>query len=429
MERTLSKVPLDAPGVFANCASMRFSPYRLACFSTLPFALAACFSSNNVAPAADAATNDAQPDTGNPGPNDASLGDETPPLDAASDETPPLDAASEAMGMSDAALPAWSEGPTLPVARIHSFAAAPGNGYLYIASGGVNAQVCNAGTSDARVFYAKQNADGSLTPWTETVMGPAKLARTLPGHVDANGFIYVAGGGNNGPIWDGSILFAKPNADGTIPAWTQATNSAPGPIGSGPVMMVANNMLFVGAGFDNQLPAPEEVMALYVSTLDATTGQPGTWTALANLPATPSQPQLVASAAGFAYFLDGPNTNVYIAKLSALLVTAGGNGDAGSVWTLSPTHLPGPTTPPIPLVWISGSTLYYSPGGNRNLSAAALAADGSIGTWSVVTGDAPADINAGYQGIASNGFFYALGDTDCNATTPNAEATYYVPIP
>ncbi len=111
-----------------------------------------------------------------------------------------------------------------------------------------DADVCNSGTSDGRVFYARQNADGSLAAWSETAVGPSGFARSIPGHADANGFIYMAGGAIDAPSWDGNVWFAKPAADGTIPTWTAATNVVPTWIGSAPAMAAANGVLYVGAG-------------------------------------------------------------------------------------------------------------------------------------------------------------------------------------
>ncbi|HTB72313.1 MAG TPA: hypothetical protein VK762_03670 [Polyangiaceae bacterium] len=124
-------------------------------------------------------------------------------------------------------------------------------------------------------------------------------------------------------------------------------------------MTISGGVLYVGAGF-NTFASPQDSSSLFMATLDATTGQPGTLTQLGNLPATPSQAQIVISAAGYIYFLQGTSANVYVAKLADVIAPGDGGADAGSPWTLSPTALPG-GTPAIPLIWFDGTNLYYSP--------------------------------------------------------------------
>jgi hypothetical protein len=393
----------------------------------LPFA---CVSSGTTTPSPDGGTGidlDASNDhvVVDAGVSDATPGDSSPSDTGLSDAVASGDTSTR-----DGAVGVWVPGPKLPVPRIHAVAAAPGNGFVYVADGYIDGFACTAGTSDGRVFYAKQNADGSLGAWAETQVGPSGFARSIPGHVDANGFIYVAGGAINAPSWDGNVFFAKPAADGTITSWTTATNPVPSTVGSAPVMTVVNGALYVGGGFT----LAGVLTSVFTAPLDSTTGQPGTWTELASLPEAPSNPQLVVSAAGYAYYFQGSDTNVYVAPLSALSEGDAGP-DAASPWTLSAMALP--VTPDNPYATIVGTTLYVIPGGSSAVYASALGADGSLGSWSLYS-RAPATISAGYQGILASGFLYVLGDDDCNAATDDAgmaddagdpAATYYVPFP
>jgi hypothetical protein len=381
---------------------------------------AGCVSSSSSPPAGAAA--DAGPGEG----LDATVDVATTDAGGATpDQNAPADVAPSEAAASDAGV--WQSGPALPVPRTNAFAAAPGNGYLYIADGYVNSAACNEGTSDGRVFFAKQNADGSLGAWTETAVGPSDFMRSIPGHAEANGFVYVAGGAVDSPAWNGDVWFAKPAADGTIPSWTQATQSIPTWIGSAPVMVANAGVLYVGAGF-NAFTTPQDSSALFMATLDPTSGEPGAWTQLVDLPVAPSNGQLVVSGAGYAYFFQGASTQAYVASLAALVATAdaGAGVDSGSIWQLSPNALP--ITPAAPSAFVVGSNLYVLPGGSPNLYVSALQADGSLGAWSVATA-APAPLSAGYQGISSNGFFYVLGEDNCGGTDAGLTATYEVPIP
>lgn len=382
----------------------------------------ACNSKGGDSPDASAAFDAGFPDVAfSEGGEDASAPDAS-----ATDTGAPRDAGQDAVVV-DAGPPVWHAGPTLPVARIHSIAAAPGNGYLYVAGGYVDASVCNSGTVDNRVFYAKQAADGSLGAWSEAPVAPAGSGRSIPGHAEANGFLYVAGGAIGGPVWDGSVWFARPDATGSIPTWTKATNAAPTWIGSAPVMAVTGNTLLVGAGF-NAFASPQVSSHLFLATLDPSTGQPGAFTQLADLPEAPSQGQLVVSEAGFAYFAQGTNADLYVASLATLTASAdAGVADAGAIWALSKTPLPF-SAPPILNLLVDGTRLVASAGSSPDLYVSDLQADGSLGAWTKYP-PAPANVSAGNQGIITGGFYYALGFNDCNATMAEAQATTYVKAP
>lgn len=313
-------------------------------------------------------------------------------------------------------LPPWQATSTLPVARLHAVAAAPGNGYLYVSNGYVDSSACAVGTADGRTFFAKQNADGSLGAWTETAVGPAGFWRSIAGHAEANGFIYVAGGANNGPAWDGSVWFTKPNADGTISSWTLASNPIGAWIGSAPIMAASDGVLYVGAGF-NAFATPQNSTLLVSATLDASTGQPGAWTQLGALPAGASNGQLVF-AGDHAYLLLGASDEVYLAKRDALADP--------SPWQLSATALP--ATPAYPNVHVVGGDLMLALGGTTDIFVSTLQSDGALGPWSV-SSRAPVPVIVGYQGIVANGFYYIIGNDDCEATEAQATATYFLPLP
>lgn len=280
----------------------------------------------------------------------------------------------------------------------------------------MDANACNVGTADGRVFFAKQQADGSLGAWTETNAGPAGFARSIAGHVDANGFIYVAGGAIDAPSWDGAVWFAKPVADGSIASWTQAANAIGTWIGSAPVMAVDGDVLYVGAGF-NAFTSPQNSSKLFAATLDATTGQPGAWRALGDLPAATSNGRLVV-AGGHAYLLQGANKDVYVGTIDA---------DAGiGSWSLSPASLP--YVPAYPDLQLVNGALYVAPGGTADVLVSAIQADGSLGPWQVHT-TAPGPIVPGYQAILANGFYYVIGDDDCGADAASATSVVFTPFP
>jgi hypothetical protein len=204
------------------------------------------------------------------------------------------------------------------------------NGYLYVL-GGFNAAVKKT------VQYASMNSDGSLGTWSSTA--------TMPKEVDlgmafaANGYIYVVGGfqGTGGAVGR-DVYYAKVNADGTISTWNSLTNSLPvGANRQSSGVVYSNGYVYIFGG-DNGTTSSSNT---YYAAVNAD-GTLGTWNSGTALPAT-----LTGSSAvvvnGYAYVMGGNTVNtsadtthnvntVYYAPLAA-------NGSLGS-WTQSTNTMP-----------------------------------------------------------------------------------------
>jgi len=177
----------------------------------------------------------------------------------------------------------WASTSPLPIARLHAVAAAPGNGHVYLINGYSSSDACNYGTADGKTYIATPNPDGSLGAWaTNDYTPPDGFKRSIPGVATSGGIIYVAGGAINAPSWDGTVWLAEPNGDGTITAWTAATQTIPTWVGSSPIMGSFKNKLYVGGGF-NAFASPKNTNHFYGAALGET-GQPGAWVALTDLP-------------------------------------------------------------------------------------------------------------------------------------------------
>jgi hypothetical protein len=312
----------------------------------------------------------------------------------------------------------WTMTSSLPVARTHAVALAPGNGFLYLVNGYTDNAACNTGRADGRVFRAQRNSDGSLGAWTEGTAGTGGFVRSIPSGATANGFLYIAGGAKNAPSWDGAIWFAKPDAGGDLPAWTQATSALPAGevIGSGPAVGIAGGQLYVGGGFR----VGGSVTHMFKATLDASTGQPGVFTQIADVPEVTSNIQLVGSA-DHVYFVTGGG-HVYVASLD------------GTTWT--PTeNIPG--TAVFPNVEIAGDRLYAIPGvapggGAADVYTTTIQSGGALAPWSKLN-TAPALLALGEQGVIADGTYYAIGYDECfssadAAAVAAAKVTYYLPL-
>ncbi|HEU5187390.1 MAG TPA: hypothetical protein VFT87_02700, partial [Candidatus Saccharimonadales bacterium] len=109
----------------------------------------------------------------------------------------------------------WSTATSLPDARC-CHATVSVNGYIY-SLGGLTA----GGSKTATVSFARANSDGSLSSWTATTSLPQTLGD--PAATVYNGYIYIHGGADTaGNSQD--VYYAKPNADGTITAWATQDN-------------------------------------------------------------------------------------------------------------------------------------------------------------------------------------------------------------
>jgi|GEM_PF-6919714 len=266
----------------------------------------------------------------------------------------------------------WDTTTSLPINRYLSVAAAPGNGYIYIMNGYINTSASSSGTSDGRSFYALQNADGTLGAWSEASASiPANLMRAAAGVTTYNGYIYIAGGAINSPSWDGNIWYAKPEATGDITAWTQASTYIPSWIGSSPYVGAYYGYLYAGGGFNafgtETTGDPQRSTRFYYAQLGSD-GAPGTWTQTTGLPESTTDGQLVFYDER-AYLISGFSSNVYYADISS--------GAIGS-WTAT-TSLPSAVSSPS--AHVIGGYIYVVQGGSTAFYYSKIQTDGTLGAW------------------------------------------------
>jgi hypothetical protein len=113
----------------------------------------------------------------------------------------------------DGSIGAWATTTTLPSGRylIDNQTVAYG-GYIYVVAGAGGTAAGNV------VYYAKQNADGTLGAWLTTT--PTPVDRDIASVKALDGVMYIMGGETLSEDHDNRVFQAPINADGTLGAWT-----------------------------------------------------------------------------------------------------------------------------------------------------------------------------------------------------------------
>ncbi len=138
---------------------------------------------------------------------------------------------------SDGTISSWKTTTGLPEIRWDT-AITSYNGYIYMVGGGDNVNAKNT------TYYAKVNADGTITNWTSD-------SDTLPALnfgssvVAANGYLYLTGGGN-GSTANSGVYYTRLNADWSIGAWSTGNSLLTARFSHG--SFVANGYLYVTGG-------------------------------------------------------------------------------------------------------------------------------------------------------------------------------------
>ncbi|OHA48107.1 MAG: hypothetical protein A2806_00510 [Candidatus Terrybacteria bacterium RIFCSPHIGHO2_01_FULL_48_17] len=203
----------------------------------------------------------------------------------------------------------WTLTQSLPAQRSRGGATVL-NGYIYFIGG-----TDSSGNSTATVFFSKQTSDGTgnLEPWSSTTSLPSNRGRLAT--VAANGYLYVLGGSNSSAVY-----YAKPNADGTIPAsgsgaWT-ATTSLPQARQRHAATVVGNYVYVLGGTNSSEVVQN----TVYYAQLNSD-GTVGAWSATSTLLIALSRLG-VATYAGYMYTTGGRDSSnvernvVYSAKVN-----------------------------------------------------------------------------------------------------------------
>ncbi len=225
-------------------------------------------------------------------------------------------------------LGSWQAASSTNVGRTYAGAAAY-NGYLYI-WGGYNTAT-NAAT--ANVEYAKINTDGTLGTWQTTTTMHTAVCRA--GAAAYNGYLYAIGGSTTPSTACNStstgatntVQYAPINADGTVGTWQTTTSIAYGSSGAviSPMTDAHNGFMYIAGGHNNGGGTA------YSNVQYATINDNGTlssWIATTSMPAAVHSAGFVVQEGFITTISNQSNSSTqYVAQVYA-------NGKIGP-WTLS----------------------------------------------------------------------------------------------
>jgi hypothetical protein len=205
---------------------------------------------------------------------------------------------------SDGSLGTWTSVASPGVARenVGTFAA---NGYIYAVGG--SSTTANAGAVST-VYYARQNADGTLGAWTTTqpIGGGSPVNRRGASVVNANGFVYVIGGVDAAGTVQSTVYYAKLNTDGTIPSSGSGVWATTNAVVSGGTQerayasaVVSNGNIYLFGGTNTSTSQA----GVYSAPFNGD-GSLGTWSTQTSLWSA-SQSQGVVTANGYFYHIGG----------------------------------------------------------------------------------------------------------------------------
>lgn len=191
----------------------------------------------------------------------------------------------------------WTAGTSLVNAR-SSGSSVILNGYIYQLGG-----CSSGGDAQAAVSFSPLRSDGSNGSWTSTTVLPSPSCGNSA--TTYNGYIYVHGGANNATL-SRDVYYAKPNADGTITSW--ATQNDPTNLADHQVsgMAAYNGYLYITAGQSDDGSATRN-RNLYYARINADGSVPS-FTVQSNwLTDTDHNPGQVIIANGYLYVMGSSN--------------------------------------------------------------------------------------------------------------------------
>jgi hypothetical protein len=245
------------------------------------------------------------------------------------------------------------------------------DGRIYIVGGDdVNA-------TQATVYYALPNVDGTISSWTTDSSSALPQARESYVGGSANGYIYVVGGRTSGSAQKSTVYYAKVNADGSIGNWScQGISSGAGATGCGITPTNANTMPaaqdnaggMIANGYIYVLGGSQSGgQTVYYAKLN-TDGSTGAWSSSGNTLPVPLAAASTVAMNGYVYIIGGKSgstnqSQVYYAPINS-------NGSLGT-WTTEVNALPLPRSS-LPSTVPTANGYIYIPGGNNGGYAATI---------------------------------------------------------
>ena len=311
---------------------------------------------------------------------------------------------------SDGTLGSWVATTNLPSSNYRGGFTIYDN-YIYIASDQ---------NSSTNVRYAPIYASGKVGTWQATT--PLSTGRWGAGLVGYNGYLYLAGGSGSNEV---DIAKVNPAGQPLGFATTSTTFSTARALSCS---VAYNGYLYAIGGSTSDSYSNNITTVRYVS-LDATTGQTGTWGTTTALPTATGSAGCIAYD-GYIYLVGGfTGTGTGSSSNIVRAVPINANGTLGSWSTKSSSGLS--SILPRLFIYNAGGSVYlyaltvdYSGTGYDIMRATITGATtGTIGSWTGQDSSLPA-LNARAFAQVGN-YLYAMGGTD---GTNHTTAVYYTTI-
>ena len=310
------------------------------------------------------------------------------------------------------ALSSWTTSTNSLPQALSGNASITANGYVYVIGG------YSSSTELSTVYYAKLNPDGSNGAWsTDTNPLPQPLGSSAS--ATANGYVYVIGGYSSST--QATVYYAKLNVDGSTGVWQANTNAIPS-VRKSAASVIANGYIYVVGGNDGS-NAPQSTVYYAKLNVDGSTGA---WSTSLN-PLTSVRSNLNSiSSNGYIYAIGGYDSTgngqstVYYAKLNS----DGSNG----AWSTDTNALPQARTAAASATAngyayiITGAVSGY-PNNASTVYFAKLNADGSTGVWQTNVNVLPQALS-GASSVAANGRVYLFGGVNSSGATPQSTVYY-----
>ena len=232
----------------------------------------------------------------------------------------------------------------------------------------------------ATVYTTPINEDGTIGAWTIDTSLPQALAHSQA--VVTSSRVYLLGGITNDSGYVSTIYSAPINEDGTLGAWTIATNSLPEALAHSQAVVTSNRLYLLGGVNGNS----------WVSTVRTAPinedGTLGAWTTDTSLPEALSS-SLVVVTSSRVYLLGGFNGSDYVTTVYTAPINEDGTIGA---WTTDTTSLPEALT--ASQVAVTSSRVYLLGGVNDStwtstVYTTPINEDGTLGAWTTATNSLP----------------------------------------
>ncbi len=328
----------------------------------------------------------------------------------------------------------WNTTSTFTTARFGHTSVAY-NGYLYILGGcnAVSGGNCTSAGSLNDVQYAAIKGDGTVGSWSATTS--FTTGRYAHGSVAYNGHLYVlAGCSGSGCNVESDVQHASTNSDGTLSAWTTDTKNLNNSRW-GFTTYVSNGYMYVAGGCTSSSPNncgnSNKVADVQYAPInsDGSVGGNVDWTFTTSF-STGRHTQSGAFYNGYLYVLGGCSLGAcgtFQNDVQYSKVDTAGTVKAWTSTTAFTTARYGHASVAYNgFLYVYGGCSASTSGNCSTFSAAgqkaAIASDGTVGTWSSSGITAFTTARYGHVALAYNGFMYVIGG--CSANTSAGCSTF-----